>query len=321
MDFVASERQYLEHLVPLWHALEPHERGTFYVARFLQVHALRAGVAGEDLRRIPPDPFGPLIVCASWKDLRRAPHRPAALLEHGVGQTYGDRHPSNPGGTHRDNVELFLCPNERVAERNHAAYPDAAVEVIGSPKMDPYFAREPVDHELWAVAVAFHWDNHQTPEARWAYPHFSGALRSVAERWETLGHGHPRAFRKLFAAYLANGIEPVEDFAEVLDRACVLVADNTSALYEFAAMDRPVVVLNAPWYRRTVSHGLRFWDYVPGLQCDEPHDLVATIMAALEDPPEARQMRREALPHAFTFTDGHSAERGAEALRRVLDSV
>jgi hypothetical protein len=51
----------------------------------------------------------------------------------------------------------------------------------------------------------------------------------------------------------------------------MLIADNTSMLYEFAYLGRPTAVLNAPWYRREASHGLRFWDAIPGQMFDDPH--------------------------------------------------
>ena len=59
----------------------------------------------------------------------------------------------------------------------------------------------------------------------------------------------PEPPREAIRFYEAHGIEYVPDFDDVLRRADVYACDNSSTLYEFASTGRPVVVLNAPWYR------------------------------------------------------------------------
>ena len=104
----------------------------------------------------------------------------------------------------------------------------------------------------------------------------------------------------------------------MLDRADLLVGDNTSALYEFASTGRPVVVMNAPQYRRDVHHGLRFWDYPPGLQVDRPEQLADTIARALSDPEPARAVRAAAVAETYAYTDGRAAERAVAAIDEVF---
>ena len=53
----------------------------------------------------------------------------------------------------------------------------------------------------------------------------------------------------------------MRDFDEVMERSTLYICDNSSTLYEFASTGRPVVVLNAPWFRRDIEHGLRFWEH------------------------------------------------------------
>jgi len=99
------------------------------------------------------------------------------------------------------------------------------------------------------------------------------------------------------ATYIANGF----------------IAHN-STIFEFAATGRPVVVVNCPRYRRDVSHGLRFWDDIPGLQCDAPDELPSVIERALKDPPVVRAMREAAVANVYSKHDGHSAERFAAVI-------
>src|SRR5665811_2357651 len=66
--------------------------------------------------------------------------RPVAIMEHGSGQSYGgDRnarlHSSYAGGLHRA-AGLFLHPGPHPAARDRHAYPDARVEIVGSPILD-----------------------------------------------------------------------------------------------------------------------------------------------------------------------------------------
>ena len=316
VDFYAGHRHYAEHLLPVWEALDPDERGTFYGRRpacyWLGARGIPSAIA------TPRRGGGPPVVVASFEDLRTARYlgRVTALLEHGAGQTYGDRHASNPGGIDRAGCRLFLCPSDRVAEANRKAYPDVPAVVVGCPKLDGVGGfRDPETPDR--VAVSFHWNNPQAPESRWAFPHYSEAVKRLPPG--SLGHGHPRAWRFLDRFYRFAGLESVAEFSEVLERAAVYVCDNSSTLYEFAAIDRPVVVLNAPGYRRDVDHGLRFWELADvGVQCDQPEDLPAAIATALEDPPEQAEKRRLAVAAVYPALDGQAAQRAAEALREHL---
>lgn len=328
VDVVASRSHYLDHMEPVWKALPPHRRGPVYVTQSLTRYALQRRltvvpeVSGQTIsQRLRMDGRGPALV-ASIDDLRTADGgaRRSVLMEHGVGQTYGRVHASYAGGPGRKNVVAFLVPGPLCAEVNRAAYPEAKVVEIGSPRLDRWVNLERAAfRERPVVAISFHWQCDVVPETKSAWPHYRNALQELTQRYHVLGHGHPRIIGELTPQYRAMGIEVVESFDEVLRRADLLAVDNSSVLYEFAATGKPVVVLNAPWYRRNVHHGLRFWDLAAvGVNCNEPQHLVESIRYALSDPPEQQQMRRFCVEAIYGENLGTSARRAAAALEDLL---
>lgn len=169
------------------------------------------------------------------------------------------------------------------------------------------------------VALTAHWPCSVCPETLPAMPRFTAAIAELPrDTIRLLGHAHPRDERRAARQWRGLGIEFEPDPDVVLARADLLVADNTSLLYEAAAVDTPVLVLNAPTYRRDVEHGLRFWSHVPGIQIDYPEFLWPGIVAALDDPPEARELRARAAGYAYAHLDGHASVRAADAIERVL---
>lgn len=295
IDAFASEPHYADHIRPIWDALP--ERGTWVT----------------DNRA-----FTRTTMVASYRDLwmvsNRLPGVRHVLVEHGAGQTYGRSNPSYSGGRDRGSVGLFICPNRAVADRNRAAYPHAEAVAVGAPSLDAQH-RHPASVG-GAVAISFHWDCTLVPESRSAFRHYKPVLRHLARTYpDLIGHAHPRAFRALAPIYEAAGITPVQRWSDVLDQAGVYVCDNSSTLYEFASTGRPVVVLNAPWYRRGVEHGLRFWSEADvGLQVDDPVDLPDAIERARADPPPIRRRREEIVEQVYGVTDGKAAQRAAAAI-------
>jgi hypothetical protein len=290
-------------------------------------------VLGIDAVRAPeggaPGDGSPILV-AGYSDELKAKGRPVALVEHGAGQDYGTGNPANPGGRGRERVGLFLCPNRSVAARNAAVYPDAAVEVVGCPKLDAYFRPWTTRRVgLGAPLVVFTWHHEgQTgaaPEARSAWPHYRPSFREIVAAltdrgFEVAGHAHPRKASEMRRAYDAVGVRWIPTLAEVLDTASVLVADNTSAMYEAAAVGVDVVVLNAPWYRRDVEHGLRFWgEHRLGPVCDWPGEVPGAVVAAYERVYDTAETAR-IVDLVYGPLDGHAATRAAVALEEWLRS-
>lgn len=300
VDALATQRHYGDHIRPIWEELQ------------------RLGVAGEWHDR-PPKHDRPIIV-ASSTDLQRV-EVPAVFVEHGAGQTYLDaRHPEGyAGGPKRGRVVLFICPSERVAEKNRKAYPKARSVVVGSPRLEwlrrarGRFSLDSPPPSPLAPAISFHWNCRTSPEARWAWPHYQ-TLTDWLEPDSIIGHGHPRSWPQLRRWWQAVGVETVDEFADVTLRASLYVVDNSSTMYEAAALGIPVVALNAPWYRRDVHHGLRFWDLIPGPQVDHPSELPAAIAEA----PEWADKRDKISELVYSPSDG-AARRAAEAIIETLD--
>lgn len=290
IDMAASHRHYLEHMLPVWRELDSEDRGTVHLTRDLQRY-----IPGS----VPLESFqgdGPPVLVAGFDDIKKVGKRKIILMEHGCGQSYGGdpisaRHPAYAGGDGRHGIAGFLCPNEYAAERNRVAVPDAFVEVIGSPRLaalqgvppaPPYGDGKPV------VAFGFHWDATVCHESMSAWRHWVGAVAKLAQSgdFEVIGHAHPRMFRDVAPTYRDMGVEPVGDFMEVLQRAHVYCADNTSTMFEWAALRGPTVVLDCPWYRLYVDHGLRFWDAADiGPRIGEPAGLGVAVKSALAKRP------------------------------------
>lgn len=300
---MASAEHYRAHLLPIYEALPPEQRG--------------AVLRSVPLRRRGPQPERNAVLVGSWTDLRavgEAGYERIVYAEHGIGQTYQTGHPAYPGGRHRDRVGLFLSPNATAARYDAEAYPAATVRVVGDPALDAL----PRGPGAGPIAVSFHWDCMVAPETRSTFRYWITAVRDLAQEQDVIGHGHPRAINPLKGMYRAAGVRWVENWHAVCEQAALYICDNSSTLYEFAATGRPVVVLNGPNYRRGFRPGLRFWDAANvGFQVDRPVALAETVLRAVEDPPDVRQRREAAVDIAYGYRSG-AAQRAADTIMEWL---
>ena len=325
VDFAAHALGYVDHLAPVFRAIPDRHRGHFYVTSWARDRAIEAGVAEAELVVHDDDtlPPGAEIVVASYRDTARARGRPVILCEHGAGQAYSNRHSSYVGGVGREDVVLFVVPNEQAAQHNRRRYPDTPNAVVGCPKLDelltiPHPAGPPT------VAISFHWRCAVAPEAGSALDDYAPHLEALriglaAAGVDLIGHGHPLITPELEPIYAEAEIEFVGSFVEVVRRAALYAVDNSSTLFEFAALGRPVVVLNSSRYRRHVRHGLRFWtEATVGLNVDRPAELLPTILRALDDPEDVRRSREASVARVYPVRDGTSARRAAAAVVAVV---
>lgn len=315
---------YADHLLPIWEALPVDLRGEWWAAPRVTALLRERGISPRTGRLSPRAQR--LLVVAGYGDMVRHRGQRYVLVEHGAGQAYDvDDDPGWSGGAGRDEVVLFVCPNEVSAERNRRAYPATPAIVVGSPRVDML---RTVERRPDAVVLSFHWHGTgKAPEAGWALPHYEAALGEVvanlrADGIEICGHGHPRAQNYFAALWRRLGIEHLRRFDDVVRRASVYVCDNSSTMYEAAACGIPIVVLNAPWYRRDVDLWPRFWRCADvGVQVDGPSELPSAVRAALANPPEVAARRATCVAEVYPMLDGMAAQRAAEAIARAVCEV
>lgn len=323
VSFLASERHFIDHLLPIWNDLPKHVKDKFYVHKDAEIYAqymkldytLYDHAIHNDFM-LRKNIYG---VVASWGDLRRLGkgNVQAIYLEHGAGQTYNARHNSYAGGKNRNNVILFLCPNKFVEKRNKEYYPDKATKIIGCPKLDVLHNKTfKINKKEPIIGVSFHWDCKICPETLSTYEYYKAAI--IETDYNILGHSHPRLWEIAKKHYRQNNISRTQFFSEVLERCDVYCVDNSSSLFEFASLNKPVVVLNAPWYRREVEHGLRFWEFADiGVNCDAPEDLNEAIKEAVKDTARQRKRRMKIIDEVYPVR-GNATQKAVEAIMDVI---
>lgn len=330
-DHTNQRRHYADHMIPVWHALPAEVRGKFYCVVGLADYVRRLGVEPEVYespremqRQLRSEDGYPLTaVCGHsdpmWLDKTG---RKNIILMHGTGFVFrpgGVVHTSYPGAkSARENTVLMLSTNEQIAEIERAANPHLRVEVVGCPKLDHWHsARDKIRSERPVIALAWHWRCKVAPEAYTAFDEYREMLPMLAEKYELLGHGHPRIIDDIEPIYQKLKIPVVRDLAEVFDRADLMVADATSAIFEFASLDRPVVFLRS---RRYQSAGGMFGDLEHlGVVCRTAADVIPAIERSIGDPEPYRSARRAAVARAYAYMDGHCAERAARAILQQLE--
>ena len=264
--------------------------------------------------RVPSDADpDDLVMVAGFYDIERARGHRVIYVEHGAGQSYfsetGKPYPAYHGAEHPENVVAYISPNQRVADSW-----DRPAFATGAPVCDPHplltANQQPV------VAIAFHWDCNLFPETRSALEHYVQRLGAIVhflrgEGLTVLGHHHPRD-RRLPTIWRNLQVREAT-INEVRATADVLVIDNSSLAYEMLHLNRSVVTLNAPWYRRDVEHGLRFWEHAPGIMVDSPEELLAVPwqMLAGDSMLRSQPLAPAIAAYGTALSDGNAGMRAA----------
>lgn len=327
IDAYCSLRHYLDHVAPIWRALPEHLRGTLIAPQDVAAWGRRSGAPHpvEAVQGFPDRRSRQPVIVASFTDHHAVRPRPTVLVNHGAGQSYlGDQnargHEAFSGGPGRERVLLHIEPGPLAAMQTAKAGQSYAM--VGSPRLDPWHDGScRVDHQSRVVAIGFHHNARQggCVEQWSALEHFRPVLADLAQRFDLLGHGHPRSWDRTSHMWGTLGVRAEPDFAKVLDQAAVYVTDTSSTGPEFASTGRPVIFCSAPWYRRHVKHGGRFWEWPQhALHVEEPGDLADAIATALSDPSELVARQWPMVDGVFAAEDGQAAQRAAEAIVSLL---
>lgn len=309
IDFVASLPHYRDHMLPIFNCLPAAMQGT--------VHPL------GDVR---PPPSHHVVMVGGWQDVQVLQGRARMIyVEHGAGQAYlgeegSARNPgwSGSGGDRHFGVVGFIAPSETVAKR----WRTAPAVAVGCPKMDEYVGLEPSGEP--SVCFAWHWEALVCPEARTALPHYQNHFIDIIRRFErqgfkVYGHAHPRWERALDPMMAAMGLEQLHTDREVFERCSVLFVDNSSIGVEFMSLGRPVVWLNAPWYRRDVHHTGRFWEWTEGIPTmDGPDELMELWVSDVMYGDDNTTARQRIVDSVYAHTDGSSSQRAADFIAQLV---
>ena len=254
-----------------------------------------------------------VTVVASRRDAIRMKDRKVILIEHGAGQWYG-RDPGGGGFAH-ENVILFLAPRDEVAERTAELYPNAKRVAIGSPLVE---SLRRIERKPERVVLTWHDTSAEMIEFRGAFAHYRPGLEQLAKNVAVLGNGHPRLRGRLRPKYQQFGIETEWSWPKALSRAAAVSADNTSVMWEAAACDVPLVVLDAPWFRAEVDYFPRFWAFADiGPRISHPGQWIEACQQAIEWAPRWAEIRAAATKAIYGEVDG-SIGRAVMAILEVL---
>jgi len=265
-----------------------------------------------------------------WKKTRAR----SALLYHGNGVKRVYYSP------HLMNVDLRFVEGPYRARELAALYPDVRLEVTGYTKVDPLLNGSAQEFDL-----AAHGLDPQRPTLLYAPTFFPSSIECLPADWParladvnllvkphqfSLTKPAYREQQRLFAkwqeypnVYVADlGHSSLVPFMVVAD---VLISETSSALFEFAALDRPVIwcdFLKLRWsYRGPFSYRLRrridrnIYAYADvGAHAASPDDLIEQVRAELAAPQRHAAARKRITSELIGSTDGRAAERVADVL-------
>lgn len=318
ISFLATEKHYLEHLIPTYLALPVEYQGSFYVnTKQLCQLAFNSGVPSEnicyfDMKRKNPSmlgdfeiilplqlPSGPeTIFVSAMKDADLIhildPYKEVILCEHGSGQTFNTLHSSYAGGLGRGWLALCIVPGVVPYNKQIVNYPGVPCVMTGCPKLDALADYVKPDKILQmsnlVVGISNHFADGICSEAGSSFLYFWNQVADLVRsnpKTRFIGHYHPRIVgieqeKWVELRKSCPNLQLTPEFNFVAREADLYIIDQSSTAFEFAALDKPVIFLNSPHFRKDVNHGMRFWEYADmGVQCDITDSLAEKMVEAL----------------------------------------
>lgn len=273
--FVASQDNYKDHLYPLFERMP----GKRTIAKSI-----------EGWSTTPGD----TIVTAAQRDFIATKDMDGThvYMEHGVGlQT----HKQSTILTLNKYQPMVLVPNWYTVNDLRKNHFTGDIYVVGTPKMEKL---RKVQAGTDTLAFSFHWTGKGKNWTRFKEP-----IQQLADMYPVIGHGHPKDWDRLATYWESIGIEAVKDFEDVVDRAYLLVCDHSSIIYEWAALDRPVILLDNSRLAENKSRftSLRYTDYSEVGPEATPDSLVDEVRFTLNEPwiyrPERVSATENLFPH------------------------
>lgn len=334
LDFFTRQKYIVDTLAPIWKKFPEAMRGRFYLGP--QAFEYAAQVLGDDglvlFEGASPEGDYPILTAAygDMAKIARAGERKIVLMQHGIGHTFGTPAYANGGGRN-DAVDLWLAPNGVVASKILDVR-QARIEIVGSPKTDQFvhfrgWADHGVLQELsngkeTVIGFSCHWGARtmKPPELASAWEIYHPFLADLARRYKVLGHSHPITAAERKPIFERAGVEYVERWQDVVERADIYINDISSTLYEFLLTGKPVIVLNAPWYRRNVEHGIRFWEASDvGINVNYPDELIPAVERTIREYGTIHDEQRiRAINRLFPFA-GSATDRAINVLVQFIE--
>lgn len=254
-------------------------------------------------------------------------HRRIVNLGHGLiskGQYFGSN-----ARIGRENLADAICvPGPWHAEqlRPHLYIP---IHVTGMSKLDGLFG--PFDetafraaHGIVADARVLLWCPTFNPELS-SLPVVGAEIRRLTEFGTVVIKMHgttdpdlARAVRDALAAEpQVRVVDPSMDATPFMRCASLLVTDVSSVMFEFAALDRPVVLVDNPRQASYANYNPADVEYAMrevGPRVSTVDQLVEAVRQELAEPERYRAARRRVTALMFAATDGRNAERIAAVI-------
>jgi hypothetical protein len=320
LDFLARRSHYIDHMAPIYHHLPAQFRGSFHVSADLVEYARSQHI--QDIQVFNKSGEFDYVLTCGYGDMTavtRMKRHKMINMEHGIGHGFGTAaYPNGPG--RRDAIDLCLYPNRYTADKALAVRQNE-YEIIGTPKMDAMVTTGSWAASTKTICISFHWGNpgQNPPESGTAFEHYKKIIPVLNKKYTLIAHGHPLARDHQKPIYRDMGVEFVDDFMDVCRRASIYINDLSSTMYEFLCTGKPVVVLNAPWFRREVNWGIRFWDYSDvGINVEDPGQLFDAIDQTFENYLICEDARRKAIHDLYPF-HGYSAMITADVLVNYME--